>query len=186
MLYNFNLNINDTFTLHHNPGYDTIDFIVYDKDSIKVGANYFMRIKLDAQLPPSEVFDTLVWIESVGSVYGPIYYNALPMHEEGYVLTCYQKNDIKIYGECTNVGIKNNSFEPPLVKPNPVVDYSILNVKIKEKYILRIYNTTGQLITKQEIDGDYVINAAKYKKGIYFYTLTNRNSQKTSGKFVVR
>lgn len=188
VLYNFNLNLNDTFRLYIEFYGTTIDFVVYEIDSLLINEKYRTRIKLDAKLPETELLDSLVWIEGIGSTYGPIYPSNLPVFEEGWDLYCYKLNNEKLFGECTTVGIPFMKYpsKEALIHPNPIFNASYLVSPLDDYGLLEIYNCNGQLIAKEEVSGKYRIDVNNFIKGIYFYILSDNKSVKYTGKFIIQ
>jgi hypothetical protein len=75
------------------------------------------------------------------------------------------------------------------VYPNPFSEQAILkfNNPGKIKFSCYIYNALGVLVkTEEDIFSDSItINRKNMSKGLYFFQLTNENSEVTSGRFAV-
>jgi len=83
-------------------------------------------------------------------------------------------------------GIKNisnnTSFNNLEIVPNPVRD--VLTVSANKKSVAKIYNTTGQLMISQIIEGgDNSINVQQLAKGIYIIKLKSEGTE-LSRKFI--
>jgi hypothetical protein len=62
-----------------------------------------------------------------------------------------------------------------LVYPNPCNDVVYINADNCQQ---AIYNSVGQLMDKQQVNGLSKINASSYPKGVYFVYLQNEQTKK--------
>lgn len=88
------------------------------------------------------------------------------------------------------VGTSNTkSTSESIVFPNPVIDYSKLNIPnySSGEYILDIYSPVGCLVNEiREPKANYfMISKQDYKPGIYIYLLTKNSYNISTGKFIV-
>jgi hypothetical protein len=73
-------------------------------------------------------------------------------------------------------GIKDVSINETVIFPNPVRD--VLTVNTAKKSLVEIYNTMGQLMIAQNIDGSHnQINVEKLTKGIYLIKLYGEGTE---------
>jgi hypothetical protein len=75
------------------------------------------------------------------------------------------------------------------VMPNPVTEDAIITFSnpIGEKFVLKVYDSSGKLVSKQVINGERaVISQKNLHKGVFIYELKNETgSRDHKGKFVV-
>jgi len=86
-------------------------------------------------------------------------------------------------------GIENNFPSKIKLFPNPVADVSILEFENKKNELieLHIYNTLGSLVQRKYTNENVIkIYRNDFKKGIYFYKLTNKNKILKSSKFIIK
>ena len=139
--------------------------------------------------------------------YGDIYYNKISycMWNELGLWSLYY---IEIYDNAYNgqsqtfftgneasffvkeiTGIENNFPSKIKLFPNPVADVSILEFENKKNELieLHIYNTLGSLVQRKYTNENVIkIYRNDFKKGIYFYKLTNKNKILKSSKFIIK
>jgi hypothetical protein len=88
-------------------------------------------------------------------------------------------------------GINQNesSILQSIVYPNPVKDYSFLEIQNNEFYPfdIGIYDLTGRIVKeiKNFRDKHYLIKESEFLSGIYNYRLIKENQELSHGKFVV-
>jgi len=100
--------------------------------------------------------------------------------------------DYKIfYG--LNIGIDEEENKmSAVVSPNPITESALLmfegnGLKNLKDLQLKIYNSFGQLLSTQTIDGSLPVTISKevIGAGIFFYQVTGKGLEKIAGKFIV-
>ena len=85
--------------------------------------------------------------------------------------------------------IAENTFgKNVVVYPNPVTDVSVIELKDLnwEECSIEITNVFGQRIFSQNLTADkFLIYKSNFESGIYFYSISDRNGNKVSGKINV-
>ncbi|MCW3082680.1 MAG: hypothetical protein JWP12_46 [Bacteroidetes bacterium] len=85
---------------------------------------------------------------------------------------------------------KQSSFDVKLF-PNPVENQSIMQIIPSgddKNFSLSIYNATGQLVSKNDIDrnNQFIINKSDLNSGIYFYSVTSSKGVCKNGKLIIQ
>jgi hypothetical protein len=185
MVYDFNLNLADTFNLYVGPSpFNSAGFypvIVTQVDSIFLGNKWRKRIYLyRANLVNA------VWVEGIGDInkglntdYG--YVSGLSQAMGAYGLSCFSENFQPVYGNgctaaaavCTLVGIEENTVTQDLINiyPNPTSQELSIEIpsEIKLKQIKVIDITGKEFPLSYSSEGDtYKINLANFTSGLYF------------------
>ena len=113
LLYDFSLELSDTFRVML---YDTIvgTYVVTKADTLETLAGcrkrWHMQLSDSVTTAEGRLENGLIWIEGVGSTYGPIYPVTIPFDNDfGGAGTClegvYSKDKVQIYqGYCTYIG----------------------------------------------------------------------------------
>ena len=170
VMYNFNLQINDTFDLIYRYS-DTINWIVTSIDSILIGSEYKKKLSLQELTQQIDKKECSL-IEDIGSSYGPLWFLYITQKNYEAELYCYIVNNIKLYGKCKSVGINEvNSDIKPLVFFDAMNRQLKVNLPEAERYTLNIYTLTGIKIFSQRLLGNQVINTGNFKKGLYIAEL---------------
>ena len=72
--------------------------------------------------------------------------------------------------------------------PNPVVKFTTLRVDASIKTgVLIVTDVTGKIVMRkqvQPVEGNYVLNAEILTPGTYFFSITNNEGKKATGKFI--
>ncbi len=194
MLYNFNLEVGDTFNFVKF----CLPIIVESIDTVVLlNGELKKRIILDCFVDSEE------WIEGIGSTRG------LTKVTEGiygadlwYWLNCFFEDGILKYKqfywgyECffNTTGIDNDSLEKYIVvSPNPFSDYTTFKYELPESGVihLTIVNHLGQevgvLIHETQPAGKHQVqwNVKGLSEGVYFYHLTINKQQTVNGKLIL-
>jgi len=187
VLFDFSVNVGDTIWHGNFPDYDWL--VVSSIDTIQIGDNLRRRINFQNRF-------WLKWIEGIGSIRGLLFTSgALPICGPYNYLICFKQNDEVLYfnsdySECYPTGIeaKKNSYFDIKVFPNPSnenIMFSFGEQKIKR---IQINDSMGRLCDSFDckMQSDFLLSIEKYRPGIYFYVVTNKNGFKHTGKFVVQ
>lgn len=192
LLYDFNLNVGDTFISTHNS-------LEYQGCPIELKVSSIDTTILEngEQRQRFNFNGAEVWISGIGSLYGLIYVDVYQcIWDMFYDLSCCHENDELIFqspyfDNClvNTVGINENSIQVNhSLYPNPFSQSTVLKFEysVSQNYRLQIINSTGQLV--KEIDniysGEIHINGNQLKKGIYFYRLTTNHNEILAGKLM--
>ncbi len=197
LLYNFNLNLNDTLVASYcnNTSYKNY---VSSIDTVLVGTTYRKRFNL------STMTGTLVsninyvsLIEGIGGTFG-LFGKLVPPFEGGTVLNCFSQNTVTQYInplgtlQCNLVlSIKDQSTNNALslsLYPNPFnASATLVADKFFNNATLSFYNSLGQLVKQiKNITGQQVIiPRGDLLKGLYFIYLTEENKTLATIKFVI-
>jgi hypothetical protein len=112
LIYDFSLEINDTFQIEL---FDTViaTYTVSEIDVVQTLSGsrkrLFLHLNDSISIAYGSIDRNLIWIEGIGSTYGPVYPNAIPLiNEYGGSGSCleaaYSIDRIKIYqGNCTYI-----------------------------------------------------------------------------------
>jgi hypothetical protein len=183
LMYDFNLNINDTTTV--KPLIDWYGITdkrlkVSAKDSVVINGQYRKRLTLtpnDGMDWPEEI-----WIEGIGSCFGPlspglIYQQVIcPCYP---TLLCQKVDTVTEYinpdynscykAVCFGVGInKLNKTNAIKIYPNPTSDILYIDINEKVKSV-SIYNLDGQLVSALNFnEANKTVNFSKLERGFYF------------------
>lgn len=179
ILYNFNLGLNDTIHLYIPGGQELVsrDWAVYDVDSVLIDGIAKKRIWLYV-VPYSYPHINLVWIEDVGSTYGPLYNITFPEGELTCELYCYSVNNIKLYGKCQTDGLDEVNAPPP-----NLIFYDAGSCSIRTRlegdkgYTLNIYSLSGMKILSKELRGEADVYTGSLNPGLYIVELKSANTR---------
>lgn len=112
---------------------------------------------------------------------------ALPNNYWGY-------GKINAFGALTNcvpVGIQENEIKPGFsVFPNPsasgvIVNIDLTNINLKNKNIIKIYNTLGEEVKSIIVTGNSIKLSTELKTGIYLFNLIVNGSMVSSEKLII-
>ena len=98
--------------------------------------------------------------------------------------------NLKVSNVNFNKAVLANQIVPAMASayPNPVTRFTTLSFPSDSKSgTLQITDVAGRTVLKGEItlyNHEYSLDATKLQKGIYFFTLTDSDGQKTSGKLL--
>ncbi|PIQ30635.1 MAG: hypothetical protein COW63_09410 [Bacteroidetes bacterium CG18_big_fil_WC_8_21_14_2_50_41_14] len=176
LLYDFDLDVNDTLPITWNQWHENI--VVISIDSLWVGDSYRKVFNLSEQSSPQ-------LIEGIGHP-GGFLEPFPPMLECGYILMCYALNGTTYYpndGEPCDltVSIKSVTNTYSITSyPNPASGQVTIGFE-NPALIQRVLSTniSGQmkeLNFKQENAQSIVVDLSKLAKGLYMIQLNNRES----------
>ena len=206
LLYDFSLGQNDTFRIKL---YDTVEgsFLVKQVDNIETLGGGRRRLVLNlidsAIFEKGSVVKELVWIEGIGSTYGPLYPYTIPYENEfGGAGTCvegvYSKLKGQIYqGYCTEIG----GYHPDLckfissftgdVQSNSVLAYfsaaGVLHINAERNILsIAIVDLSGRQIYYSENPyGNKEIQITnRWPTGIYLCKIVSYNNETHTLKLV--
>jgi hypothetical protein len=197
VLYDFGLNVGDTFTtkmLNINGNIQPLKFNMVSIDSTNTNNGYRRIHKLNIiqtteDVPVYNCFDTAFYfIEGIGSNIGPFYIEMLKDCNligigVDYDLLCFQTNFNYIIGgtnchQVTDIEEVENMEEFISAMPLPAKDQVTFKYKLPKNTknaFLNIYDVMGRVISNNSIDigkEELDISTAELNNGIYFYGLS--------------
>ena len=200
LVYDFTVNLGDTLAINNPFGFMPLEATITNIDSVYIepANEYRKRITLFEYENFGYEED---WIEGIGSLAG-ITESGWDMTVltggDDYTLLCYYEDDElwykdDFYSLCFYplVGIPSNFLKENNTRifPNPVRGISHLILDYPDHYnlIIRIFNSTGNIIEKYQITtpNKIEINSINYPKGIFFYQVLINNQQIINEKFIV-
>ena len=197
LLYDFNLTNGNQVTLNY-VGYYPVTYQVDSVDSVLTTLGIRKRINLSTL---DTLFDSeLIWIEGIGSTYGPIYLldptfdaNLAVSYIRHELICAYKSMGVQSYGNsppgsfATSFGSPCLTFINPTTitkinskdiffHPNPATSHFTIN-NLKQPYNLNIRNILGQLIYKENniLESSKKIDLSSYKKGILYIRIESEN-----------
>jgi hypothetical protein len=199
-IYDFSLQTGDTLTYHLSFNGNYIDTSAYIIDSTSV-------ISINGKIKKLQFTHFLY---SFNAHHGTYYIGGkiiadigscsflLPQYSQAdpliMGLRCYSDSSFGYYNtgivaKCdsvvTNVPEESNSQFAITVFPNPATNEIFFNITGLKNYYLFIYNTMGECILQKDLNNDVSrLDIADFKKGIYFYKLSDKFGKLFFGKFV--
>ncbi len=192
LLYDFNLNVGESFISTHNS-------IEYQGCPIEMEVSSIDTVSIEngEQRQRFNFSDGEKWITGIGSLNGLIYVGAYQcVIDMYYDLSCCHENEELVFqspnfDNCliNTVGLNENSTQMHhSVYPNPFTQFTVLNFDYSssQTYRLQIINSTGQVVKRinQINSGKIEISGHQLNSGIYFYILTNDKNEIVSGKLM--
>lgn len=158
LLYDFNLEVNDTVLINNPWAIGETELIAVEIDSIKLNEVYHKRIAIMYKhLPSSNPYILEHWIEGFGCTNG-LFYSGFTFMDIGYQLLCYHENNVLIYLNSPNnfcgyitTGLSQNAVNKKInIYPNPACDvlYIENNIEINR---VDIFDISGKKIDGFEI-----------------------------------
>lgn len=197
VLYDFNLEVGDTFTMLDSPSCTLGDSTPGLGAQLTV-TNTFSNM-IAGELRKVIEFSTApygeeYWIEGIGSITG------FEPYVEVLDSTCWSKLacftiDGAIYYFNNATACDNTTLNLPeylrdemVLAPNPVTDVSILQLPSELNIdTIRILDITGKVISEETITKNYMtISAMDYAAGVYFYQALSENNVIKTERFVIR
>jgi len=166
ILYDFTLTLDDTFQIELR---DTIigTYNVEKIDNISTLAGnrkrWILSMKDTLTIGQDTLDRNLIWIEGIGSTYGPLYHKTVPVDASGTCLEgVYSDARIQIYqGYCTYIGgywpdeckfisngLEENHIEPTIIYFNSFGELVISSVEMVKQ--IRIFDVKGTLLLNQQ------------------------------------
>lgn len=190
MLYDFSLNVGDTFSNGNLTKPD--DYLVVTKIDTLLFNNSYRKV---FHFYP---IWWVQWIEGIGSSKGLLFTSGdLPTNGIDNDLICFKRNDSVFYfnnsyTDCipliTNIDDNRNPTSGIKVFPNPSVNHSITFVFSDiTNTTLNIFDCQGVIRDKIELNhqSELTINIEHYPPGIYFFKVFNIYGASSTGKFIV-
>jgi Secretion system C-terminal sorting domain len=170
VLYDFNLELGDTFQLPTCPYFGVEDSLytgtVIEIDSIQLNnGSYRKRFNFSFNGP----YDCgpLQWVEGIGNIgFAPFYYY-LDCFERYYTFVCFKIEEEEIYGDCST--LSNNEIESDKIKifPNPAFNkIYIEGLDSYYKYSIMIFDMNGKIVL-ESIQNQGDIDISSLNHGIY-------------------
>ena len=184
LIYDFQVNINDTFYYYKPELEPPICLVVNGFDSIKINNYYRKVINLSC---PGAPYIAEKWIEGIGSTEGVIYCGYSLIIGGDYELLCFYENDTlsyidSSYNECyyntynviENISV-NSSF---IIYPNPATQ--TINISFNNQqnmpYTFELYNNYGEIIFKKQIINSTSFELSNISNGVYFYIIKDNKN----------
>lgn len=93
----------------------------------------------------------------------------------------FQKNCI----QCNSLNLDNSILKNQItLTPNPAKDFIKISGKVGETYQVSIFDISAKLILTKEFTSDMLINTSDFAKGVYSYSVTNKDNNWDNGKFI--
>ena len=204
LLYDFNLETGDTgyvaSIINNNINIDSLAFII-DSTDIYMSANIeFKRLFVSLQLNSEQIQD--VWIEGIGSTYGPLKQNCIGIIGcyNNFALLCMHHNTDLIYqndyySSCFVVDTlynSINSIEKSInevsIHPNPIKDFGYLDTDSKYKDLtINIYNLLGEKVKIFKIQSEATnkLHFSDFHDGLFIYKVISGIDIVGSGKILI-
>ena len=196
VMYDFNLEIGDTFTMLDSPsctlGLGTPGLgaeLTVTNTSIQMIAGE-MRKVIEFSIAP---YGAEYWIEGIGSNTGFEPYVEVLDDTCWSKLACFNVNGTIYFFngatacDNTTLSVQDNEVDKIVLSPNPVQNISILQFPSELNVdTVRIYDITGRVISEEIISKNYmIINAMDYAAGIYFYQAISKKKVIKTERFIV-
>ena len=191
VLYDFSLNIGDTFIYKDSLNYRTIHFLVSQIDSTKP-----RQISLKNLDSTNSVYliDSIVWIEGVGCNMSFLYPDQIFDYDNFSYLACAYRDTLKTYLNpygypcySTPVGIENNAKSSPsiTISPNPYSGNYTLNISENFTGEVLIYDMLGNVKYHENIQGKNKFDISLIApSGIYFLKANSNDGNTSTLKLV--
>lgn len=197
LIYDFGLNLMDTFTLAPSMSTSVANrFVVTEVDTI-VLLNGSNRRQLRLELVDSQFNGTITWIEGVGEKeYGPFYAHVFYIFDASSNLLCaYQEDNLQVYqnptyDSCfiTTTAVEELDMNSPIkIYPNPVqdlltlefsaADYSFTEISIFNIQGASVYHQTNAFDIKE-------IDTSELTPGMYYLVLKDKSGKRYSQRLV--
>lgn len=93
----------------------------------------------------------------------------------------FQKNCI----QCNSLNVDNSIFKNQItLSPNPAKDFILISGKVGETYQVSIFDITAKRILIQEFTSELLIDTSEFTKGVYTYSIRNKDNNWVNGKFI--
>ena len=201
ILYDFNLQLNDTFRVKD---YDTSNYykvVVSNIDSILTNTGYRKRLRIDPLNFDWEISCNEIhyWIEGIGCASQLLYSEFIGGSGNGCEayswLNNFQVNNDTMYidtsFDCSTVGIEDVILKTKNINifPNPITDVSIFEINnFSVNYnFLEIYNLLGEKVKSINVrgEGKVYLTRKDFNSGCFIYRVVDNKGNYQSGKFIV-
>ena len=93
----------------------------------------------------------------------------------------FQKNCI----QCNSLNVNNSILKSQIIlSPNPAKDFILISGKVGEMYQISVFDISAKLILVREFTRETSINTSEFAKGIYFYSIKNKNNNWSNDIFI--
>ncbi len=188
LLYDFSLNVNDTFHLQTNS--TNCVFLVTAVDSIALSNTEKRKritlIQANEPNPTQPEYGYNYWVEGIGSLTSLVNYGRSCYTDYDLDLLCYYEESGLAYensnnSNCLLTSIKATPIPTIKIFPNPSQDFFFIESP-ETITNLNIYNNLGQLM---KIDfNSQQVDISHLSKGIYFIHLQTKDKHIYSQKFL--
>ncbi|VAW22829.1 hypothetical protein MNBD_BACTEROID01-1948 [hydrothermal vent metagenome] len=184
LMYDFDLNVNDTFNLYYRYQ-DTIDWVVKRIDSILVGNVYKKMLFLDeinSQINSREAY----WIEDIGSSYGPFWIFTISQPTFIAELYCYSINNEKLFGKCKTVGLNSiKAMKKKVIFYDPRLRRIKISLLFTDKCNLNIYSLSGIKVLSTKLSCNKYLDVDNLKDGLYIFEVINETGVRYCEKIII-
>lgn len=205
LLYDFSLNVGDTFLSRKNQGWgiDTFIFTVKSIDSVIIDSVYhkIWTLKNVYYNTSQYYFIDYRVIEGIGSEYGLMFPLMPGLFESSTSLICFKNkgkiitvpnpsggNDLLSPTTCLlSIKTQHDVNKTTTIVPNPANEYSTINFPYTiQRGQLLIINSLGQVVADKEIHNRQQIRLGSLSaSGLYYYKVIDKqNGNNFSGRFV--
>lgn len=172
ILYDFNLQVDDTVPGHVGMTGGLWPIVVSSIDSIQVLSSYHKRWNMLIMGEPRSI------IEGIGNTNG-LFEPISLASETTLTLTCVSIDNDIVYGteDCGIVNIENELIEPSIY-PNPVNDILSIELKYRANFQIEIFNLFGHLELKAELNSiTTLIEMKTFSSGLYIVKFRADNGE---------
>jgi len=195
LLYDFSCTAGDTgyvtSIINNNINIDSLSFTIDSTNIISYSGIEYKQLFVSLQTDYEQIQD--IWIEGIGSTYGPLSQNCIGLIGcyMNWELLCMHLNTNLIYqnpnyNTCfitdtlTNISAIEKGTKGFNLYPNPTTDIITISLdkKIKEKVGISIYNINGTLIKSLPTNypnKNISISTNEFLSGIYFCEVKGNN-----------
>jgi hypothetical protein len=188
LLYDFSLNIGDTFRVVN---LQDSNLILNKIDSVLVSNQYRKRWEFFSGFNGM----SKVWVEGMGDLNGLFFPFQFDGVETFHKLTCYEDSNLfwtnpQLGTDCYSVGIEENNKEKYKVKVNPNPTSGKLNIELaeitKETVLVEIYDISGRLIKFDEFFNqlNFSLELTDLQNGIYILNIKSTTVYNKSIKII--
>lgn len=171
-LYDFNLNVDDTFNILLSNGNNS--YLVFSIDSALTGTGYRKAINLQLISGGFGILPSnLRWIEGIGDFYNGLLYHLQPPIDIYLSFLCYYENGIHLLygypGYCWITSQEEVNQLQMNIYPVPATDVIRIEFPLESRYEVTLFNTTGQRLNHYICQGSsFMLQRHQLKDGIYF------------------
>ena len=93
----------------------------------------------------------------------------------------FQKNCI----QCNSLNVDNSILRNQIIlTPNPAKDFITISGIAGERYQISIFDMSAKHILTKEFTSEAIINTSEFTKGVYTYSVRNKDNNWSNGKFI--
>ena len=200
LFYSFNIQLFDTLTAFSINTFANNFFIqpqtyhAISIDSILIGETFRKRINLG--IPEDSIFSFEQWIDSTGNIGGLLHNNEMLVGRDSYSLLCFSENGTVKYhhpnfDSCYVLTDLNEKYSVDMrvrIYPNPIYERSTLVVENSNgpvKMKIDIYDLIGRIVYSKIFFNELQLTRKEFYSGIYFYKISDRYGNISTGKIIV-